>query len=68
MYVHCWAGCSRSASIVLAYLVLKQRMRLADAVKTVRKERSVYPNAGFRAELTEFDIKVHKEKTLEANG
>ena len=46
--VHCMAGQSRSASMVLAYLITKQGMTLSDALMAVRQKRpSVMPNPGF---------------------
>lgn len=50
--VHCVAGISRSAAVVIAYLLLQRDMPLRDAVATVRRARPVaYPNVGFMAEL-----------------
>lgn len=51
MYVHCHQGISRSATIVLAFLMLKRGMTLVDALKTVRDNRAVHPNDGFVKQL-----------------
>jgi protein-tyrosine phosphatase len=46
--VHCYAGVSRSASIVIAYLIIKRHMKYADAIKLVASRRSIInPNPGF---------------------
>ncbi|CAG2206725.1 DUSP3 [Mytilus edulis] len=51
VYVHCHQGISRSATIVLAFLMLKRGMTLVDALKTVRDNRAVHPNDGFVKQL-----------------
>lgn len=45
--VHCMAGVSRSATVVLAYLVWKQNLTVAQAFKLVRAKRYINPNIGF---------------------
>lgn len=50
--VHCAAGVSRSASIVLAYIMKKFEMDFNEALKFVQKSRtSVSPNSGFCKQL-----------------
>ena len=50
--VHCAAGVSRSVSIVLAYLVIKRNMSLADSIAMVRAARPIMnPNLGFLRQL-----------------
>ncbi len=57
--VHCYAGQSRSASFVIAYLVAKEGMSLPEAWATVRKARPcVQPNQGFLRQLAEFEQSV----------
>ena len=51
IYIHCQSGVSRSASIVLAFLLLKRSMRLMDAVRAVREKRKILPNDGFISQL-----------------
>jgi len=54
--VHCMAGQSRSASMIIAYLVQKKKMALSDAIAMVRKVRpSIMPNPGFMMQLQEFE-------------
>lgn len=50
--VNCWAGVSRSATIVIAYLMVMMRMNYLEAYETVRKARHwIKPNRGFRSKL-----------------
>jgi hypothetical protein len=50
--VHCQMGRSRSASCVIAYLVLYHNMRFNDAMQLVQKKRPIAnPNFGFREQL-----------------
>jgi len=55
-YVHCHMGVSRSCTVVIAYVMLKERMPFKDAFDLVKKKRPVAnPNAGFVAQLMEWD-------------
>jgi len=50
--VHCAAGASRSPSIVISYLMFKNRWKYAEAYDFVHKKRSrVSPNTGFIDQL-----------------
>jgi hypothetical protein len=54
--VHCVAGISRSASAVLAYLVLHEGLSLAAAAAALKAARPVmYPNRGFWQALQEIE-------------
>mmetsp|Transcript_63621 Transcript_63621/g.125884 ORF Transcript_63621/g.125884 Transcript_63621/m.125884 type:complete len:334 (+) Transcript_63621:95-1096(+) len=54
--VHCRAGVSRSASVVIAYLMIYQGYSLHEAFFVVRSHRSVAtPNIGFMEKLCEFE-------------
>ena len=55
--VNCWQGASRSATIVLAYLVQYQDMPLEEAVKMVKRKRDIRPNNVFLQDLIEFEAK-----------
>ncbi|KAG8814777.1 hypothetical protein FRC17_000972 [Serendipita sp. 399] len=50
--VHCFAGISRSASMVTAYIMYSQDLNFADAKRRLRKARPIArPNLGFAAQL-----------------
>ncbi|XP_062858785.1 dual specificity protein phosphatase 13A-like [Trichomycterus rosablanca] len=59
LLVHCAVGVSRSASLVLAYLMIHHRLSLLEAVDTVKKHRWIFPNRGFLKQLRALDIKLH---------
>ena len=55
IFVHCQLGISRSASIVLAYLMRKNKMVYEEAFQFVKLKRSVInPNSGFINQLKHF--------------
>ena len=54
--VHCMAGASRSATVVIAYVMWDQRKPYDEALKIVNQKRScVFPNEGFRDQLKMFE-------------
>ncbi|XP_038143174.1 dual specificity protein phosphatase 26-like [Cyprinodon tularosa] len=53
--VHCHVGVSRSATLVLAYLMLKQKLTLVEAICAVKDNRGVIPNRGFLRQLIQLD-------------
>ena len=54
--VHCAAGASRSATIVIAYIMLTKKMKYDDASQLVRDKRFIIcPNFGFREQLKMFE-------------
>ena len=58
--VHCAAGISRSASIVIAYVMWKEGKCFEEAFDAVRKHRKIIdPNFGFCCQLK------HEEKTIQ---
>ncbi|XP_013012504.1 dual specificity protein phosphatase 13A isoform X2 [Cavia porcellus] len=59
--VHCVVGVSRSATLVLAYLMLRQRLSLRQAVLTVRERRWIFPNRGFLHQLRQLDQRLRGE-------
>jgi len=57
--VHCFAGKSRSTSMVIAYLMVSQGMQYLSAFDLVREKRpSVNPNAGFCTQLRDLGIQL----------
>ena len=64
--IHCSAGKSRSASIVLAYLIKKQNMTLQNALNYVQEKRDIYPNLNFIQQLMNYEKRINdlNESTL----
>ncbi|KAJ6661797.1 hypothetical protein lerEdw1_013319 [Lerista edwardsae] len=60
--VHCAMGISRSATLVLAFLMICENKTLVDALKTVREHRGVCPNSGFLSQLRDLDIRLTSER------
>ncbi|KAL8202234.1 UNVERIFIED_CONTAM: hypothetical protein K2H54_003843 [Gekko kuhli] len=56
--VHCAMGISRSATLVLAFLMIRENKTLVDALNTVRQHRGVCPNSGFLSQLRDLDIRL----------
>ena len=49
VFVHCFAGRSRSATMTIAYLMKEHKMTFYEGMSFVRKRRSViFPNIGFQ--------------------
>ncbi|XP_053722261.1 dual specificity phosphatase 29-like [Synchiropus splendidus] len=66
--VHCARGISRSATLVLAFLMIKEHLTLLEAVQTVRRHRNILPNAGFLEQLQELDLYlISQRKTTRVN-
>ncbi|XP_056152718.1 dual specificity phosphatase 29-like [Lampris incognitus] len=61
--VHCARGISRSASLVLAFLMIKQQLTLVEAIQAVRRHRNILPNAGFLSQLCHLDTSLALERT-----
>lgn len=65
VFVHCAGGVSRSASIVLAFLLLKRQMCLRDAWLHVKSRREVIaPNAGFFHVLLDLEQEISGVETM----
>ncbi|EEB12415.1 dual specificity protein phosphatase, putative [Pediculus humanus corporis] len=62
VYVHCLMGKSRSSTCVLAYLMIKLGMSAAEALRTVKKKRAIYPNEGFLQQLADLDNFLKKRR------
>ncbi|KAM9701855.1 dual specificity phosphatase 29 [Dama dama] len=60
--VHCAMGRSRSATLVLAYLMIHRNMTLVDAIRQVAKNRCVLPNRGFLKQLRELDRQLVQQR------
>ena len=65
--VHCFAGVSRSATVVLAYLMKQASLSLQEAIYRVRSKRPfINPNAGFMNQLRKYEafLKLAKQSNL----
>ena len=63
--VHCVAGVSRSASVVMAFLVKHRGYTLLEAALSVKRVRNVaYPNWGFWMALRELEVRVRGECSI----
>ena len=58
--VHCSGGISRSATIVIAYVMWVKKISFNDAFKFVFEKRAVGPNPGFKAQLELFEKELVK--------
>ncbi|XP_039994381.1 dual specificity phosphatase 29 [Xiphias gladius] len=63
--VHCVMGRSRSATLVLAYLMMKHSLTVVDAIEHVRQRRCILPNHGFLKQLRALDITLQEERLRE---
>eukprot|EP00756_Hemistasia_phaeocysticola_P031111 Hpha_TRINITY_DN16332_c2_g5::TRINITY_DN16332_c2_g5_i1::g.60885::m.60885/K07359/CAMKK2; calcium/calmodulin-dependent protein kinase kinase 2 len=58
--VHCFAGLSRSVTLVCAFLMKEHKMTFKEAIVTIRKARPpANPNVGFRKELVAYEEDLH---------
>ncbi|KPP73737.1 hypothetical protein Z043_107153, partial [Scleropages formosus] len=60
--VHCAMGVSRSAALVLAFLMISEGLTLVEAIKAVRQHRDVCPNYGFLEQLRRLDMTLCQER------
>ncbi|KAK9108594.1 hypothetical protein Syun_024605 [Stephania yunnanensis] len=64
--VHCFEGRSRSATLVLAYLMLRKNLTLLEAWNTLKKaHRRAQPNDGFAKALLDLDWRLHGKASME---
>ena len=60
--VHCLAGFSRSAALVIAYFMWKNKLTYDKSYQMVFEHRIINPNDGFKKQL-----KIFHEKLIETN-
>jgi len=66
--VHCWAGISRSATIVITYLMKKYDFSFDEAHSFVKKKRrQIYPNPGFIRQMRNFDSQLRIKRNKANN-
>lgn len=59
VFVHCQAGISRSATLIIAYLMKSNKMTYIDAYNYVKERRSIIkPNQGFINFLKEYELQI----------
>ncbi|KAG0488100.1 hypothetical protein HPP92_006911 [Vanilla planifolia] len=64
--VHCFEGKSRSATVVLAYLMLRKGLTLAESWNMLKKvHRRAQPNDGFARALLGLDEKLHGKVSMD---
>ncbi|XP_069000894.1 dual specificity protein phosphatase 13A-like [Embiotoca jacksoni] len=61
VFVHCAVGVSRSAALVLAYLMIHHHLGLLSSVRCVQQKRWIFPNRGFLRQLIVLDRKLQDE-------
>ena len=68
--VHCRAGISRSATLVMAYLMRAGHAgSLREALKTVVEQRPyVLPNVSFREQLLDYEMSLFSKRSFENDG
>ncbi|XP_076599503.1 dual specificity protein phosphatase 13A-like [Chaetodon auriga] len=66
VFVHCAVGVSRSAALVLAYLMIHHHLSLLSSARCVQQKRWIFPNRGFQRQLIDLDRKLQAERSNEA--
>lgn len=62
--VHCIMGVSRSATLVVAYLMMRHRLSLRDSLRHVTQNRAIYPNQHFLSLLIKLDEQLTFRRRL----
>ena len=66
MLVHCAQGRSRSATIVIAYLMTAKKMRLREAYDLVKRKRpQISPNPCYLKDLADLEFSLFGSNTLQ---
>ncbi|XP_031695116.1 LOW QUALITY PROTEIN: dual specificity protein phosphatase 13 [Anarrhichthys ocellatus] len=66
VFVHCAVGVSRSAALVLAYLMIHHQLSLLSSTRCVQQKRWIFPNRGFLGQLIALDRRLQGEGSNEA--
>jgi len=59
LVVNCMAGLSRSASVVITYLMVKKNMTASEAIILIKKNRDVWPSNPNLKFLAEISNQIH---------
>ena len=59
--VHCREGISRSATVVVAYLMIRWKMDVMTALKLILGKRWIRPNANFQRQLVQLEMRIQDE-------
>uniref|UniRef100_UPI0037E97F42 dual specificity protein phosphatase 13A-like n=1 Tax=Semicossyphus pulcher TaxID=241346 RepID=UPI0037E97F42 len=65
VFVHCAVGVSRSAALVLAYLMIHHHLSLLSSARCVQQKRWIFPNRGFQRQLIALDKKLQDDRSNE---
>ncbi|CAD8105462.1 unnamed protein product [Paramecium sonneborni] len=66
--INCMAGISRSATLVAAYLMNKNKMSAQDALRLLERKRwQVYPNNGFLRQLQQYERVLQQQNNKSDN-
>ncbi|KAM4729459.1 dual specificity protein phosphatase 13A-like [Anableps anableps] len=65
IFVHCAVGVSRSAALVLAFLMIHHRFSLLSSIRCVQQKRWIFPNRGFIRQLIDLEQTLHVERQNE---
>ncbi|XP_026044976.1 dual specificity protein phosphatase 13-like isoform X2 [Astatotilapia calliptera] len=68
VFVHCAVGVSRSAALVLAYLMIHHHLSLLSSIRCVQQKRWIFPNRGFLRQLIDLDQKLQDDGLNEPDG
>ncbi|KAK7896745.1 hypothetical protein WMY93_022070 [Mugilogobius chulae] len=66
--VHCLAGISRSATIAIAYIMMRMNMSLDEAYRFVKEKRpTISPNFNFLGQLLDFEKRIKSGNSSETD-
>jgi len=64
--VHCIIGKSRSASVVIGYLMKSQKMTLKESYEYVKNKRNmIQPNEGFMKQLLMYEVDLYQTNSMQ---
>jgi len=63
IFVHCHAGISRSAAIIIGFLMMWKKMTLSEAFRLTRSMRPIVnPNPSYLTQLEAYDLELSKSR------